>query len=266
MWIATRFGGVTSNGFQLDGAPGLLAIVLWCATAFLYYWVFEGLFGTTLGKLVMNLRVRTVAGNRIGLGKALIRNLLRVVDGIGVYLVGFVFALTSRSRQRLGDRVAGTVVVQADAPNSTRLIAVAAWAATMACALVVAVVLHAGAPVSATVLPQITRAVLGTGSADDGSVTGISDTFPASTQQFYLAWQDAGVASDVAVKAVWTVVNADGVAPNTELGEKELSGSDSGSFTLSAPSTGMWPAGQYRVDLYLGGTLAKSLPFTVTKS
>jgi hypothetical protein len=77
-------------------------------------------------------------------------------------------------------------------------------------------------------------------------------------------WQDSGVASDVPVQSVWIAVNADGVAPNTTLAEKSLSGGSSGHFTLSAAS-GAWPAGTYRLDLYLGDTLAKSLPYTITK-
>jgi uncharacterized membrane protein len=35
-----------------------------------------------------------------------------------------------------------------------------------------------------------------------------------------------------------------------------------GSFALNKPNTG-FPVGKYRVELYLGGTLAKTLPFTV---
>jgi uncharacterized RDD family membrane protein YckC len=90
--------------------------ILW----FLYYWLLEGLFGTTLGKLVMNLHVVRVDGSKIDLRKSVIRNLLRLIDGIGVYLVGFLVALLSRKKQRLGDHVADTVVVQGGAGKVVR--------------------------------------------------------------------------------------------------------------------------------------------------
>jgi uncharacterized RDD family membrane protein YckC len=44
---------------------------------------------------------------------ALIRNILRIVDGLFVYLVGAILVWKSDKRQRLGDRVAHTVVVRA---------------------------------------------------------------------------------------------------------------------------------------------------------
>ena len=47
-------------------------------------------------------------------GKALIRNVLRLVDWLPfLYLVGGILVLVSERRQRLGDLVAGTVVVKA---------------------------------------------------------------------------------------------------------------------------------------------------------
>ena len=42
----------------------------------------------------------------------MVRNVLRIVDGVVFYLIGVIFILTSDERQRLGDRVASTVVVQ----------------------------------------------------------------------------------------------------------------------------------------------------------
>lgn len=48
----------------------------------------------------------------MGFGAAVIRNVLRVVDGLFFYLVGALFALTSPRGQRLGDRAAHTLVVR----------------------------------------------------------------------------------------------------------------------------------------------------------
>jgi uncharacterized RDD family membrane protein YckC len=265
MWLATQFGGVTSNGFQLEGAPGALAIVLVAAVDFAYLWLFEGLFGTTLGKLVMGLGVRRTTGSRPGLGRSLIRNLLRAIDGIGVYFVGFVIALTSPLHQRLGDRAAGTIVVAVPATPRTRIVAAAAVVCAIALSLAASVVLHAGAPAAAESAPHFARADLGTGQAADGSVVGASDSFASDVPQITCVWEAAGIGTDVPIRSVWVAVNVDGVAAETVLGDRALTGYNVGTFTLSPPSGGFVP-GSYRLDLYLGGTLAKSLPFSISKS
>jgi uncharacterized RDD family membrane protein YckC len=77
-----------------------------------YYIVCEALVGMTVGKRLVGIRVVAEDGEHAGLGPAVIRNLLRLVDGLFFYLVGAVFALTSPRGQRLGDRAAGTLVVR----------------------------------------------------------------------------------------------------------------------------------------------------------
>ncbi|XXF76013.1 RDD family protein [Myxococcaceae bacterium GXIMD 01537] len=69
--------------------------------------------GQTVGKRVMNLRVIQESGVRIGFYHAALRNLARPVDRLPLlYLVGGLTALVSRSQQRLGDMLAGTIVVR----------------------------------------------------------------------------------------------------------------------------------------------------------
>ena len=51
-------------------------------------------------------------GEHVTFGAALVRNLVRIVDSLFFYLVGFMFALTSKRGQRLGDRAARTIVVR----------------------------------------------------------------------------------------------------------------------------------------------------------
>jgi uncharacterized RDD family membrane protein YckC len=73
----------------------------------------EATLGATLGKLIVKLRVvEEVGGSPIGWRAAVVRNVLRIVDGILLYLVGFILVCTSKKRQRLGDKVAGTVVIR----------------------------------------------------------------------------------------------------------------------------------------------------------
>lgn len=69
--------------------------------------------GQTVGKRALHLRVIQESGVRIGFYHAALRNLARPVDRLPVlYLVGGLAALASRSHQRLGDMLAGTIVVR----------------------------------------------------------------------------------------------------------------------------------------------------------
>jgi uncharacterized RDD family membrane protein YckC len=79
----------------------------------LYYVLMEGLFGQTVGKLVCDIRVVDEETGRLpGLGKAAVRTVLRLVDGLFNYLVAFVVVLASGHRRRLGDMAARTLVVR----------------------------------------------------------------------------------------------------------------------------------------------------------
>ncbi|MFL5661319.1 MAG: RDD family protein, partial [Ktedonobacteraceae bacterium] len=68
--------------------------------------------GATLGKMVVGLRVVKLDGSPISWSESVIRNLLRIIDGIFFYLVGAIFVWTSPRKQRLGDRAASTVVIR----------------------------------------------------------------------------------------------------------------------------------------------------------
>jgi uncharacterized RDD family membrane protein YckC len=78
-----------------------------------YFALFEAYWqGQTPGKRVMKVRVIKDSGRQITLFEALARNLLRVVDYLpGFYLVGLITMLCNKRSQRLGDLVAGTIVV-----------------------------------------------------------------------------------------------------------------------------------------------------------
>lgn len=84
------------------------------AISLLYFTLMEGALGATVGKFVTGIRVVKEEGGPVDLAAALIRNLLRVVDGLLIYLVAAILVWTSPLKQRLGDRVAHTVVVTAD--------------------------------------------------------------------------------------------------------------------------------------------------------
>jgi uncharacterized RDD family membrane protein YckC len=78
-----------------------------------YFVLLEELLGATFGKWLLGLRV-TPAGSmgKPGLQRSLLRNLMRVVDGLPVLgITGALLILRSPERARFGDRVAGTRVI-----------------------------------------------------------------------------------------------------------------------------------------------------------
>lgn len=93
---------------------GLLSVLVSVALAVAYYPVLEGYRGTTVGKAICGIKVvREDTGGVPGLGAAFMRTLLRIVDGFpALYLVGFLVANNDPKKQRLGDKVAHTLVVR----------------------------------------------------------------------------------------------------------------------------------------------------------
>lgn len=80
------------------------------------YWVACELWlaGQSLGKRALGLRVVNVDGTPVTWLPSVTRNLLRVVDALpGVYGVGLASTLVDPHARRLGDIVAGTLVVHA---------------------------------------------------------------------------------------------------------------------------------------------------------
>ena len=95
------------------GILGMLVILAIPALFVAYYVYFEGSKGQTIGKMVCGIKVvREDTGGLPGTKAALVRTLLRVVDGMLGYLVGLLFALSSERRQRLGDMAAHTLVIR----------------------------------------------------------------------------------------------------------------------------------------------------------
>ena len=103
----------------LSGDPGeirgaLGAVIL--GWALYYHFAMESGDGQTVGKRLMKLRVVLADGRPAGLPEIAVRTVLRIIDGIGGYIVGLIVMLaTGQRRQRLGDLAAGTIVVDASA-------------------------------------------------------------------------------------------------------------------------------------------------------
>lgn len=86
------------------------AVALLVANA--YHVVFEGTTGRTPGKLALGIEVVGEDGEPCGYRAATVRTLARFVDFLPVaYLAAFASMGLTERRQRLGDLLAGTVVV-----------------------------------------------------------------------------------------------------------------------------------------------------------
>ena len=78
---------------------------------FSYYIIPEWLYGRTLGKQLTGIIVLRSDGRVPSLEQAVLRNLLRIIDGAGGYLLGLLVILFTNKNQRVGDLLSGTVVV-----------------------------------------------------------------------------------------------------------------------------------------------------------
>ncbi|MFC2017194.1 RDD family protein [Chloroflexota bacterium] len=80
---------------------------------FAYLILMEAYVGWTVGKRILGMRVVDGSGNKIGLSKSVIRNLLRFIDGLpALNILGIILIATSPEDQRFGDRIAKTYVIR----------------------------------------------------------------------------------------------------------------------------------------------------------
>src|SRR3954454_22217255 len=80
-----------------------------------YFFVSESFWGGSPGKLLLGLRVRKLTGERCSIRQIGIRTLLRLIEVNPLLLGGLpacVFIVCTGRRQRVGDLLAGTVVVR----------------------------------------------------------------------------------------------------------------------------------------------------------
>ncbi len=96
--------GVAGNGLAML----LMFALMWAYSVVCEVW----LGGQTLGKRALGLRVVNADGTPVAWLPSVVRNLLRGVDILpGVYGVGLVSTLVDPYARRLGDIVAGTMVI-----------------------------------------------------------------------------------------------------------------------------------------------------------
>jgi uncharacterized RDD family membrane protein YckC len=128
----TLLANYSSLGEQLSAMPKwvtaiLIVIVFLIFSA--YFAFFEWIWnGQTPGKRLLKLRVIREDGRPVTFWEAAVRNLLRTFDMMPApfYSIGLISVFLSMSDQRVGDMVAGTVVIrerESEAPSFSQVFA-----------------------------------------------------------------------------------------------------------------------------------------------
>jgi uncharacterized RDD family membrane protein YckC len=97
-------------GVALVDSPFVAFVVAWWC----YFTVSEWLFGQTVGKLLLGVKVVSKIGKPLTLPQSTVRNVFRFIDGFPYflpYLLGLLVLSLNQRRLRLGDMVAGTTIV-----------------------------------------------------------------------------------------------------------------------------------------------------------
>jgi uncharacterized RDD family membrane protein YckC len=113
--VVILFAADALTGDRSEVRGALSAVIL--GWTLYYYFALESGGGQTVGKKLLKLRVVRADGRPAGMREIAVRTVLRVVDGVGAYIVGLIVMLvTGQRRQRLGDLAAGTIIVDASGP------------------------------------------------------------------------------------------------------------------------------------------------------
>ena len=99
-------------GYSLNGLPALVMFLV----GFFLWPISEGIWGRTIGKRLLNLKVVTDDFEPIGMGQEFGRFILGFLDYI--FLIGLIIATTNKQNKRIGDIAANTIVVNTKALES----------------------------------------------------------------------------------------------------------------------------------------------------
>lgn len=107
--ICSLLFGTNVNGtYTVTGIPAFVEFLV----VILYYIVLDATTGKTIGKYIVKTKVVNAQGGKISWGQSIGRNLMRIIDGLFIYLVAVIAIAASKDKQRLGDMVAKTYVVK----------------------------------------------------------------------------------------------------------------------------------------------------------
>ncbi len=120
-----------------------------------------------------------------------------------------------------------------------------------------------GADTAAPGAPRYATTLL----TDDEEQQQEKGVFGHDTPKIYVIGTLADVPAGTPVKVVWIAAKTDVTPPDYVIISKEMQAGgmiNQVTFSMSRPDNG-WPAGTYRAELYIAGTLAKQIPFEVVQ-
>ncbi len=98
-------GGV---GYRIEGLPTVGIFAIW----FVIIVLPEGLYGQSIGKKIVGIKAIRQDENKASLGNVAIRHLFDPIDFFPFFgIVGFLVSSNNALKQRVGDLVAKTMVV-----------------------------------------------------------------------------------------------------------------------------------------------------------
>jgi hypothetical protein len=102
---------------------------------------------------------------------------------------------------------------------------------------------------------------------DDEDQQQEKDVFGHDTPKIYVIATLADTPAGTPVKIVWIAEKTEVTPPDYDIISKEMQAGgliNRVTFSMSRPDNG-WPAGMYRAELYIAGTLAMKIPFKVVQ-
>jgi uncharacterized RDD family membrane protein YckC len=99
-------GGIAGDGGVISAYT--LGAIVWLV----YYAAMESSsHQATVGKMALGIQVIDLEGNRISFGRALGRNLAKILSAL-IFYIGFIMAAFTAKKQALHDMIANTLVVK----------------------------------------------------------------------------------------------------------------------------------------------------------
>lgn len=104
------------NGMNADDWASLPRNLLWYLVPLSVNWLYRAIMESssqqaTIGKLLLQIRVADIAGNRISFWRATARHFSKMISSI-MLLIGFLMAAWTKKRQALHDKMSGCIVVR----------------------------------------------------------------------------------------------------------------------------------------------------------
>ena len=112
--LGIAIAGLTN--WLIDGSLGIIIVIIIYAVLFVFYDLIFEIFmnGQSVGKRIMKIKVISLDGGQPRVGQYFMRWLFRIVDFLLTWpgLVALIAAAVSEKTQRVGDMVAGTILIR----------------------------------------------------------------------------------------------------------------------------------------------------------